>query len=711
MKNIHTFCLPFIFFSALTAAAQIDAHFIFLAKHPKHADKNFILLERREHLWELPHVKAKADELRTDAGLLESVLRATFKMVLVDPNRVAKFDNGVREMVFVASSLREANPLLLEHELNRLNAMNPDVHELRWVEYTATAFANENSFVDGQCLGLTDQISPCGLALNSFTTKVLSDKRIQTSIDPLLFNVARGAEPSVTPRHFMIASEYKMYEQYWYFVADQNGSYVLPQVPDVKSSKDYPAMVKQHFQLDFQTGGNMYTELSNSHKDVRTGKYYSDIFHVHSAKYKLPSASKGSLLCRPSKISQACQSTVSSEMKCIDENGVEQNVEFKNFDHDMLCPLVSSKSFDHRMNFLNGSRTAGTLLVRTVNNKRYSLFMSLDNANGGWAVPSGHVDYPEDYGSDHDPLLVGALRKLEEKSSSATKLDIDRVEKECTTISKATNYGAIERYQICHVDNNLAFSSGEITVKDYCRWPGNIRWICLDDIIEFARTWNASSPFVVKAETLRDADSTTYFSNYRIYDESISFLVHGDFQNALMSAIVKDGVFNSAFMEYPINFDISTHAGALMLDSATGKIGFAKNETGKPFIPLSDKINVSNFTYPRFTNKGSSIGVMYFSVCVPKVVPEIFPILNYDTVENNIGVSRNIVLHEKSNYSVYANEKIEWIGVDEIANHPSLSAEDKAIFADPSCQESLNYWIAFYKAGMKENSNSSNNAY
>ena len=705
-KTFHSLLGSVVFFSALASAAspaKIDTHFILLAKHSKYDENPFILLERREHLWELPHVQAKADELKTEAGILKYAALASFNMVPIDPQRTAKFDNQGKEMVFAAKSERDVNPLLLELELNRLKALNPEVRELRWVEFSTTAFANNNSIIDGMCLSIDDQIGSCGLALNSFTTKVLSDCSVLTNIGAIVNNVripqgiesldvVRDAEPNVIPQHFMIASKNVNFQNYWYFL-EENGSYHLPLVPDAKSSQDYSEKVQQHFQLDYKTDANMYTEISNLHQDVKTGQYYSLIGHVHSAEFEATITSKGSLWCSPITVPIACIMPAFS-VNCIDENGIPHNRTVA-FDKDRVCPLLTNVSSNHRIHFPNGYRSVGTLLVRTVNNKWYSLFMASGNAaNAGWAVPGDLLVYPEGYGSDHDLLLVGALRILEEKTFGAIKLDIDKVEEECTTISKSNKHGFIDRYQICHVDNNPAYASGEIrkrmhTAKDSFEFPGNVRWICLDDILTAAQLWEAPSPFIVNAETLSDNESYMYHSNYLLNHQDLSVLMHHDFFMSLESAIAKKNSFNSAFMKYSIKADTRAYAGALMLDSVTGRIGFAKDgQTSMPLIPFHSYTSSS-------TKKGTDIGADVFSAVPLHIMKLIHPILNYDTAVNNIGVSKNIVLHEVTAYS-FRNEKIEWIEISKIATHPTLSDEDKAIFADASCKESLKYWISFY---------------
>ena len=79
-----------------------------------------------------------------------------------------------------------------------------------------------------------------------------------------------------------------------------------------------------------------------------------------------------------------------------------------------------------------------------------------------------------------------------------------------------------------------------------------------------------------------------------------------------------------------------------------------------------------------------------------KIKNGIHPILNYDTVIGNTGVSKKLVLFDISIITIASPEKIEWIELDKIFTHPNLSTEDKTIFADASCQESLKYWIDFY---------------
>ena len=723
MKIFYNLCLPFVFLSALATAAQIDAHFILLAKHSKHAGNEFILLERREHLWELPHVKAIAEDLTSDDGLLKSVAQASFNMVPIDPQRVAKFDvkrktknaidNQVKEMVFAAMSGREVNPLLLEHELNRLNALNPDVRELRWVEFDPSMFANKSNFVETQCLSINDNIGPCALALNNFSIAVLSDMSVQTNIYRLLsdetiddavvsLSVGRGgAEPNVKPLHFMIATRYVEFQRFWYFVR-QGDSYTFPLVPDVNASQDYPAKVQKHFNLEYKTNGHMYTEISNLHQD-ETGQYYMLIGHVHNAKFEAKTKPEGSLWCSSVSVALACDRP-SVYASCLGEYDTVYRKDVS-FDKVQLCPLLSNVSSHHRVHFPNGFHTAGIILIRTFNNRRYALLTARDVTDrGGWGFPADLVNYPNSYGdSKHDPLLVAALRNLEKDTFGTIKLDIDQVEMECTTISRNDQFGTIFRYMLFSIDGSESSvcSSGEIrtqklTVRDsnYYECAGNFRWICLDDILKAVETWTASSPFIFNAETISDNDLGTYSSDYLLYDDDIGFLLHKDFPQSLESASEKKNSFNSAFMEYPIKVDTIAYAGALMLNSAARKIGFAKDgKTDIPFIPLSNKFERDSFKY--FTREGRSLGKEVFSASFDNMTIRTYPILNNDTLVNNIGVSKNIVLFDIS-ISTADPEKIEWIEINNIASHPSLSKEDKAIFADASCQELLKYWINYY---------------
>ena len=719
--------LPFAFFATYIAAAQIepnpvDAHFILLAKHPEHTGSDFILLERREHLWELPHVKAHDDNPMSDAGLLKSVARASFKTVPIDPQRVFKFevifdgenksDSQANGMVFVAMSGREANPLLLDHELNRLNALNPDVRELRWVEFKQAAFVKKNNIAQTKCLGSDGKIRPSMLALNNISIDFLSSKSVGIYINHLLsdqqviddtvqsFNLVRRAEPSVIPRHFMIATKLVKYEHFLYFV-EQNGSYTFPLIPKVTSSKDYAAKVQQKYGLEYETSGNMYKEISHLHKDGSTGTYYSDIYHLHSAKLKTTFTSKSSLWCNTITVALACRNPYSNSLSSVSVRYLDENEDIQNkivaFDKYRLCPLFVNAFSDHDLYVPNSSRHVGVVLFRTVNNKRYSLFMAHNNTEGGWAVPEGFSRFPEDYGTIYDPLLVGTLRNLEEKTYRAFKLDIDQVEKECTTISKNDEYGAIYRYSLCSIDNNSAYTSEMIRKKqltvidEKCyEWAGNIRWICLDDILVAAKTWKAPVPFMVNAETLSDDDSYTYRSNYRITSQDIDILTHSDFPKSLASAIAKDNSFNSAFMITPFKINTTAYAGALMLDSAARKIGFAKDvRTASLFIPI---LPCGRLTY--FTTVGKAIGSSVFFASLV-LTNHTHPILNYDTLKNNFCVSKNILLYERTMTNIDFKNCV-WVKLDEIATHPLLSDEEKAIFTDASCQETLKFWIGFY---------------
>ena len=713
MKKILNLCLPFALYSVLAASsAQINAHFILLAKHLKFPEKDFILLERREHLWELPHVSTNADYLKTDAGLLESVSRATFRTVPINPQHVEKFDVQGKEMVFLAWSEREVNSLLLEHEVNRLNALNPQVRELRWFEYNVDAYKNKLNFIETQCLSIEEKVSPFVLAFNDFSIKVLRHISVVSRINSIIsglnvgywvesLNLVRGAEPSVERRDFMIASKYVKFQHFWYFV-EQNGSYTLPQVPGVNSANDYHAMVQQHYQLTYKTDASMYKEVSTLYKDAKTDQYYSDIFHVHSAQFKTTTTLKGSLWCDPFRVAKACNNpSTTISLPCLNENESFKDMVVA-FDKDSLCPLLANAFPDYYMHVTNGLHTAGIFLIRTVNGKRYSLFMARDHSDGGWTVPGGQVGYSEDFkDSRHDPLLVAALRNLEEKTFGAIKLDIEQVEKECTTISKNDKYGNISRYKLCPIDSNSAYSSEEIykkrlTVRDdkSLEWAGNARWILLEDILKTANAWKAPLPFMVNAETLSDNDSCTYRSNYRLYNEDISVLLHIDFPKSLESAIIKESSFNCAFMKEDIKSNQYAYVGALMLDAATSRVGFAiKDITGIPYIPLSVKLHRESPFY--FTKLGMSLGAKVFSLSLVNFTNLIQPILNHDTIVSNVGVSKNIVLYDISIAST-DSKNIEWIKIDDIAAHPKLSTEDRAVFADASCQESLKYWIAFY---------------
>ena len=716
MKAHLNVCLLFALFAAFTAAAQIDAHFILLAKHPKYVGKSFILLERREHLWELPHVNTKADLLKTDAGLLESVSRATFRTVPINPQHVAKFDNQGKDMVVAAMSGRDVNQVLLENELNRLAALNPDVRELRWVEYTAAAFANKDNFANTQCLSIDDNIGACELALNNFPIGVLSDSGVRANINHLLsgqtlsntvdsLNVSHGStEPSVIQQHFMIASKYEENERqhYWYFY-EHKGVHRLPLVPNVTSAKDYPVKVKKHYGLEYKTAGNQYTEISYLHHDAGTNQYYSVTGHVHSKNDKVTDKT-GSVWCTPQSVVEACLDNTKFT-HCLDAAGNPHDVHLT-FDKERLCPLLTNITSHYRFKIPDGNRTAGVFLVRTVNGKRYSLFMARDDAEGGWTVPGGNVDFPEDYQDAHDPLLVGALRELDEETFRSIKLDIDKVEKECTTITKNDRFGTIFRYKLCSIENNPAHSSAEIrkktlTVVDpHCKEEaGNVRWICLDDVMKAAKAWGGKKvPLVVEAETLSDDETRTYRSNYRLFHPGIDVLLQVDFPKALERAMKKDNSFNSAYMKHSIVVNNSAHAGALMLDAATGMVGFAKDKNGNPHVPITGKLErIMKKVYIRFKAVGEELGLKVFKVKKwdRTNTNDIHPILNYDTLVNDIGVSKNILLFDKSVTTSTATD-IEWIKIDQIAAHPKLSVEDKAIFADASCQESLNYWVAFY---------------
>ena len=719
-----------VFMAEDTTVAQVDAHFILLAKHPKYAGKDFILLERREHLWELPHVKAIAEELKTDAGLLDSVARASFRMVPVDPQRVVKFDvttdfgntmskTQIKEMVFAVMSGREVNLLLLEHELNRLNALNPDVRELRWIEFNPTKFASGKNIVEAQCLNITDVIGPCALALNNFSISVLSDMSLQANIKLFLsdqtisdavvsLKVTREvAEPNVTPLHFMIASKRGKNialsgiegRNFWYFVR-QDASHTFPLVPDVNSSMDYPVKVQEYFQLEYKTNGNRYMEFSNLHKDVQTGQYYMLIGHVHNAEFKATTTA----ICSKwiNSVSVSCFSHSDSFFfPLLNEKDVSERACLQ-IDQQRCSPLLRNFTALHRVHLPNGLHTAGIILIRTINNKRYSLLIAGDNERDGWSFPRAANILPEDYDTNHDPFLVGALRNLEKVTFGAIKLDIDQVEKECATISKCNSHGNIDRYRLCHVDSS-AFSSGEIlkmthTKTDSFKLPGNVRWVCLDEIMEAAvKTWNPALQFLVNAETLRDDDSCTYRSNYLLHEGDIMLLRHKDFHISIGSAIKKSNSFNTAFIgdtseESAKKGDISVYAGVLMLDSGTRKIGFAKD--GKTAIPYIPSQLVKKDLFPHVV---ASLGAEKFSAS-HSLMHNYFthPILNYDTVIGNTGVSMKLVLFDISIITIASPEKIEWIELDKIFTHPNLSTEDKTIFADASCQESLKYWIDFY---------------
>lgn len=66
--------------------------------------------------------------------------------------------------------------------------------------------------------------------------------------------------------------------------------------------------------------------------------------------------------------------------------------------------------------------------------------------------------------------------------------------------------------------------------------------------------------------------------------------------------------------------------------------------------------------------------------------------MNHDT---SAGVSKNIVLVEKSKVDKAEKASIEWIGIKYIQVHTD-SVEDKDVFANCSCIASLNFWTAYY---------------
>ena len=80
-------------------------------------------------------------------------------------------------------------------------------------------------------------------------------------------------------------------------------------------------------------------------EDDKNGQHYLDIFHVHSAEFKLPSAPKGSLMCNIDKTAAACRYSYQNDfkspsyVKCIDENDPS---ELKNvsFDYKLICPVL-----------------------------------------------------------------------------------------------------------------------------------------------------------------------------------------------------------------------------------------------------------------------------------------------------------------------------------------------------------------------------------
>lgn len=685
---------------ASAAAASVNSRFMIFGKSakPEHSDKCFLLLERREATWSLPRSISSNIDLNNVSTMKDALARATFQTVSIDYESVFKFQTLDNSIILMADNLRSASPVLLENELSRQNHLNPGVHELRWVEYTPALFSTNP--VRTRCLNLVEECGNCDIFLSKYTFDILSDPNVKMNLNnPIrngktaLINVKAGVQPVVNRQDYIIATT-KINGQIHWYLFDYKGKATLPMISNAKSTQSYHKKASKFFSLTRTVAGNHYTEISHLHFDSARNSYTSLIGHVYSVDSGFQIMTGGFWLpatsiiasCKNSKTPLLIPTRTTTEPLYLERSRV--------------IPLLSNVSSHHKVNMPNGSRTSGMFLVRVVNERRYALFMSRDEAEGGWTVPGGRVDYA-DFKANYDPFLVGAVRELAEETYNSIELDLETVSKESRVISKTDNFGTIFRYYVYALPNLAAFTAQEmrkktLTVTGLKEESGNMRWICLDDILHQAAGWNPSSkaPFVVKAETLSDDETSTYTSNYRLYHPGVDVLLQAEFPMAYNSALKQDTSFNCAYMKLPISVETKAYAGAVMLDSVARSIGFHKNpRAGIVSIPLTDELHKEKGQRaPSFKRAGNGLARQFFGFKNWNRFNSIHPILNHDNAID----SKNIVLVEKSTVDRMNSWAIEWVPLEKIAEHAALSEQDKAVFADPSCIATLEFWMAFY---------------